>query len=119
MKSSLTLVISILIISLIYVLGKSVNEYESKINKLHDSNLSLQIQIDTTNANNKYLLQDLAEKELLIDSLLSRELTIQKAYNDNKIQLKTIKKEYEKINRIDYFNSNDIIRYFADSIDIR
>jgi vacuolar-type H+-ATPase subunit I/STV1 len=106
----------------VFILGGIVSayigniNYSKKINALRKANDSLAIVFKNLEAKNDSIDNIIKLKNTQIDSLKFKELRYDSLYKDNKKQIDKLKKKHEKVNRVDNFNSNDIHRYFTDSL---
>ena len=106
----------------VFILGGIVSayfgnlNYSKKIDNLRKANDSLALVYNTLEAKNDSIDNEIKLKNYQIDSLKYKEFKYDSLYKDNKKQIEKLKKKHEKVNRVDSFNSNDIHRYFTDSL---
>lgn len=116
----------ILIIALVAILWgfKSYidKHFSSYIQKQEVENQHLRTLIENDKkeiADTKKLIERLEketdEKDEIIKRLEENEAQLADMYYETNLTLSKIKSQYEKINRVDNFNSDDIRRYFSDN----
>ena len=92
------------------------NKQSTDIEQLKEQNKQYQTHFDSLGAVNNALNLSLEAEKVKVQILFEKDAANIRLFENNQDAIKSLKTKYEKVNRIDSFKSNDILRYFTDSI---